>query len=165
MRDSIPITATQINYYHICRRKLWLFSHNINMEHNSELVELGKALHESSYSRKRKEIEFEGMKIDFFEKNQGLIHEVKKSKAMEESHIVQMKYYLYRLREMGIEVEGKIDYPNIRRTLDVRLEEGDGVRLESIVAHIKEIIDTPKPPQRIDAKLCKKCSYYELCYA
>lgn len=165
MRDFIPITATQINYYHICHRKLWLFSHNINMEHNSELVELGKALHESSYSRKRKEIEFEGMKIDFFEKNQGLIHEVKKSKAMEESHIVQMKYYLYRLREMGIEVEGKIDYPNIRRTLDVRLEEGDGVRLESIVSHIKEIVELAMPPQKIDAKLCKKCSYYELCYA
>lgn len=32
------LTATHINYYHICHRKLWLFVNGINMEHNSETV-------------------------------------------------------------------------------------------------------------------------------
>ena len=26
-------TGTHFNYYHICRRKLWLFANGINMEH------------------------------------------------------------------------------------------------------------------------------------
>jgi len=46
------ITATHINYYHICHRKLWLFSNGINMEHTSEIVADGKLLHETSYPQR-----------------------------------------------------------------------------------------------------------------
>jgi len=46
------ITATHINYYHICHRKLWLFSNGINMEHTSEMVADGKLLHETSYPQR-----------------------------------------------------------------------------------------------------------------
>ncbi len=49
------ITGTQINYYFVCHRKLWLFCHHIQMEHTSEFVEMGSLLHEHSYIRKRKE--------------------------------------------------------------------------------------------------------------
>ena len=31
-------TGTHFNYYHICRRKLWLFANGINMEHVSDTV-------------------------------------------------------------------------------------------------------------------------------
>ncbi len=86
MKDLI-ITGTQIAYYVVCQRKLWLFSKNISMEHTSELVEIGKIIHENSYARKRKEIMFDGIKIDMIEAKRGIIHEVKKSKSLEESHI------------------------------------------------------------------------------
>ena len=33
------LTATHINYFHICHRKLWLFANGINMEHTSDAVE------------------------------------------------------------------------------------------------------------------------------
>lgn len=46
------ITATHINYYHICHRKLWLFSNRINMEHTSEIVADRKLLHEVSYPQR-----------------------------------------------------------------------------------------------------------------
>jgi len=59
------LTGTQVNYYLICQRKLWLFSHNINMEHTSEAVEIGSLVHEHSYERKNKELVFDGIKIDF----------------------------------------------------------------------------------------------------
>ena len=81
--NSPTITGTQVNYYLICHRKLWLFTHNINMEHTSEAVEIGSLVHEQSYTRRNKEIVLEGIKIDFFDKNHGVIHEVKKSKKME----------------------------------------------------------------------------------
>jgi CRISPR-associated exonuclease Cas4 len=42
------ITPTHINYYHVCHRKLWLFSHGKQMEHTSELVAEGKLIHETS---------------------------------------------------------------------------------------------------------------------
>jgi CRISPR-associated exonuclease Cas4 len=159
------ITGTQINYYYVCKRKLWLFSRKITMERESELVSMGRTIHEHSYIRKRKEISLEGIKIDFFEKNRGVIHEVKRSKAIEDAHIWQLKYYIYRLKKMGIEVSGKIDYPEIRRSEDVLLADKDGDHLEKIVNEIKNIIGQNKiPPLRENISICKKCSYYEICF-
>ncbi len=37
--ETSPIfIGTQINYYFVCQRKLWLFSHNLTMEHTSDTV-------------------------------------------------------------------------------------------------------------------------------
>jgi CRISPR/Cas system-associated exonuclease Cas4 (RecB family) len=36
------ITGTKIAYYFLCKRKLWLFSHNITFEQESEDVKIGK---------------------------------------------------------------------------------------------------------------------------
>lgn len=65
------------------------------MDHTSELVEIGKLIHENSYSRKRKKITLEGIKVDIIDAKRGIFHEVKKSRSLEESHIWQLKYYLY----------------------------------------------------------------------
>lgn len=36
----MTITDTHFNYYQLCHRKLWLFANGINMEQESELVQL-----------------------------------------------------------------------------------------------------------------------------
>ena len=46
------ITATHINYHQICARKLWLFSHAIQMEHTSDLVAEGKLIGENTYMQR-----------------------------------------------------------------------------------------------------------------
>ena len=58
MEDIKPMTITgvKVNYYCICKTKLWLFSHNIQMEKESEYVQMGKLIHESSYRREEKEV-------------------------------------------------------------------------------------------------------------
>ena len=35
---SLTYTGTQVNYYFICKRKLWYFSNNIEMESESNNV-------------------------------------------------------------------------------------------------------------------------------
>jgi len=40
------INGTMINYYFLCKRKLWLSSNRINLEQNSEEVQIGKEIHE-----------------------------------------------------------------------------------------------------------------------
>ncbi len=164
IKNAPYITGTQINYYFICKRKLWLFSRNISMEHTSGLVEIGSIIHENSYARKRKEIELDGIKIDFFEKNKGIINEIKKSKAVEEAHIWQLKYYLYHFDKLGIKVKGQLDYPLIRRRKLVILTNQDIKEIEEILRDIDNIIAYKTSPEKIESKICKKCSYYELCY-
>lgn len=161
---ELIITGTQIAYYVVCWRKLWLFSKSISMEHTSELVEIGKIIHESSYSRKKKEITLEGIKIDIFEAARGIIHEVKKSKSLEDSHIWQLKYYLYYFKERGIEIEGIIDYPKLRRRERIVLTEEDILQLKEMLFNIQKIVGESSPPSIINKPYCKKCSYYEFCY-
>lgn len=54
------------NYYQLCHTKLWLFSHNIQMEQESDIVALGKLTHEEHYSRDTSKEEFTlaGIKLD-----------------------------------------------------------------------------------------------------
>lgn len=68
-------TATHINYYHICHRKLWLFANGINMEHTLDTVTEGKLIGENTYTDravKYTELQLDGVKIDFYDaKKQG----------------------------------------------------------------------------------------------
>ena len=48
------ITGIMIYYYFVCKRKLWYFANEVNMEQNSELVSIGKILDETTYTREKK---------------------------------------------------------------------------------------------------------------
>lgn len=161
--ENIVITGTQINYFFVCHRKLWLFTHNINMEHSNENVKIGTLLHEHTYIRKKKEIELDGIKIDFYDRNTGIIHEVKKSKAIESSHVWQLKYYLYYFKKAGICVKGEIDYPLIRKKKKICLNDEDCRKIEKILNKILEI-KKKSLPEADYRSFCRKCSYYELCF-
>lgn len=159
------ITGLMIYYYFVCQRRLWYFVNSINMEQNSELVEIGKILDETSYSREKKGILIDNtINIDFV-KNGAVLHEVKKTKAIEEAGIWQIKYYMYYLEKRGVKnVEAKIDFPLLRETKEIILEQEDIEILENVIKNIEEIANQDKPPEIIDSKICKKCSYFDLCY-
>jgi len=111
---DLRIIGTQINYYFICKTKLWLFSHHIQMEQESELVSLGKLLHLKSYKDEKEYTIDNLISVDFIKKHDYLeLHEVKKSNKMEKSHEYQLLYYMFYLKqEKGIEnIKGIINYP------------------------------------------------------
>ena len=159
------ITGVMIYYYFICERKLWYFINEINMEQNNELVSIGKILDETSYTREKKNIMIDNtINIDFI-KNGAILHEVKKTKAIEEAGVWQVKYYMYYLEKRGIKnIQAKIDFPLLRETKEITLEEEDKKVLDNIIQNIEELAKTDKPPKPIDSKICKKCAYYDLCY-
>ena len=159
------IKGIMIYYYFICQRRLWYFSNQINMEQNSELVKLGKILDETTYTKEKKQILIDGtINIDFI-KNGAVLHEVKKTRKIEEASIWQLKYYIYYLETKGIKnIKAKIDFPLLRETKEVILEEGDRKIIENVIKNIKDIIKMDKPPQKLNTKICNKCSYFDLCY-
>lgn len=159
------ITGLMFYYYFICQRKLWYFANEINMEQNSELVSIGKTIDETSYKREKKSILIDNtINIDFI-KDGAVLHEVKKTKAIEEAGIWQLKYYMYYLKQKRVEtLEAKIDYPLLRQTKEIVLEKEDVEIIENVIKNIQEIVTKEKPPEVIKEKICKKCSYYDLCY-
>lgn len=161
-------TGTQINYLQICHRKLWLFSHNIQMEHTSNLVAEGKQIEENAYPQrasKWQEIEIERIKIDRFDPKLRVIREIKKSNRKENAHIAQLKFYIYVLERNNIEVShGILEYPKLRETDEVWLSDEDRIQIPKWEKEIKEIENQEEVPPVIDKPICKKCAYFEFCY-
>lgn len=159
------VTGIMIYYYFICQRRLWYFANQINMEQNSELVEIGKIIDETTYTREKKQILIDNtINIDFV-KNGAVLHEVKKTKSIEEAGIWQVKYYIYYLENKGVQnIKAKIDFPLLKESKEIILEDEDKKILDKVTKNIQEIIRMDKPPQIINSKICNKCSYYDLCY-
>ncbi len=162
------VTGTHFNYYLVCQRKLWLFANGISMEHTSDLVYEGKILHENAYPQRAeryRELELGGVKIDFYDAKNKIIHEIKKSKKEYDSHVWQLKYYIFMLENAGIKgVSGILEYPKERQIEEILLSNPDIERIKEIEKEIPEIVKGACPPAITKTK-CKKCSYNDFCYA
>ncbi|MGK9475600.1 CRISPR-associated protein Cas4 [Melioribacter sp. OK-6-Me] len=163
------MTGTQISYYFLCPRKLWLFSRNIEMEQTSDSVAIGKFISDSTYQREKHEIHIsddeDDIVLDFYDAKTKTIHEVKKSDKMEETHIWQVKFYIYVLEKRGISnITGEIDYPKLKQRIRVELSDDDRKKLKEIREDVRKIIERSAPPDIINKPFCKQCAYYDLCY-
>lgn len=161
----MKITGNMVNYYFVCARKLWLFSHQIQFENENENVKLGKILDENSYGRSEKHVMLDNIvNLDMIE-NWSVIHEIKKTKAIEPAAEWQLKYYMYYLEKKGIKIKkGILDYPKLKQRYEFHLTEKDRKGLELYLTEIEKIVRQETPPKRIDKPICKSCAYYEYCY-
>jgi len=161
------LTGTQINYYLICPTKLWLFTHRITMEDESEEVQTGKYIHETSYAREKKNVIIDDkIALDIVRQGDKLvICEVKKSMKLEKAHLYQLYYYLYYLHKIkGIEeVEGLLLYPEQRKREEIELTEAITHELEKMLSEINRIIKSPQMPKPMRKPYCRSCAYFEFC--
>lgn len=165
--NSAFFSGTQVNYFFVCKTKLWLFSHFVRLEQRHDVVKLGKILHEESFKREKEAQIDSKIAIDFVRKKDVLeLHEVKKTPALGESHVRQLQYYLYYLKKVkGIEkARGVLNYPTIKKVVEVSLSEEDEKEMEKTLGEIKEILALPKPPEKEKKPFCRKCSYFEFCW-
>ena len=159
------ITGVMVYYYQVCHRKLWYFCHEISMEQESENVAIGQVIDDTSYSRSDKHINIDNViNIDFLQ-DKHILHEVKKSRKIEEAGILQVKYYLYYLKIRGIHnMTGKIDYPLLKSNVQVELTPEDEKMIETVLTEIEKIVEPPVPPQCRKKGICKLCAYHDLCF-
>ena len=162
----MKINGTLINYYFHCKRQCYLFGNRLNLEDNSEIVQIGKALHEERNQSDNTEIAIENIKLDKL--TQEYLTEVKKSDADVEAAKWQLILYLKILKDKGIVRKGKLEFIEKRKTLKKQLliELTSELELE-LVAKIKAIEDLLSSeiiPTTINKASCKKCAYYEYCY-
>ncbi|GAB1403764.1 CRISPR-associated protein Cas4 [Lentimicrobium sp.] len=165
----MQLTGTHFNYFSLCHRKLWLFANGMQMEHTSDLVEMGKLIHETTYpsrTARYEEVEISGIKVDFYDPKLGIIHEIKKSNKMEHAHEVQLKYYMWVFEQNGIKCNyGILEYPKLRKTEEVYLTEMDREEFPGMMADIEEIILSDVCPPREKISICKNCSYFDFCWS
>lgn len=172
----MTINATLINLYNVCPRECWLHANGVRMEHTSDTVASGKLLHETSYTdrnAKHAELSIEARygnidlygKIDFYDARRKKIHETKRGNKVEAAHSWQVKFYLWLLKLNGIgDATGTIEYPLLRQTEQIVLLESDIESLQQMVKAVSNLQHSGACPPLINAKICKSCSYQDLCY-
>lgn len=162
--NDFKVQGVKVNYYYICKRKLWLYSKGITMEQNSDRVMIGKLVHENSYKRlKKKEVLIDDMlKIDILDND--YVREVKISSKMTKADKMQLMYYLYYLDSLGIKKKGLINYVKEKRQEEIELTDEYKKEIEKALIDIKEISQKRKPPELVKLPYCTKCAYYEFCF-
>ncbi len=164
--EDLKVKGTEVSYYIVCKRKLWLFSHGIAFERFSDDVEIGKIISEAFFKREPfKEVEMESFKIDFIKVGAELVvNEVKKSRKLEEAHIWQTKFYIYELQRRKVNCRsGVIHYPLLLKKIDIELSESDKVEIERAISRIKEVKLLSSPPEVVKKPYCSRCSYFDFC--
>ncbi|WP_094606244.1 hypothetical protein SPSIL_026520 [Sporomusa silvacetica DSM 10669] len=161
------ITGTIVNYYIHCKRQCWLFAHKMNFEDDSEDVRIGRILHEiRSEGRTNTEIQIEGIKVD--KMTEEYVVELKKSDADVEATKWQTLYYLYILKQKGLERKGRLEFiernKQMHKTAELELDNRTELELIRLLNDIEVYLQQDKPVPAIYAKKCERCAYYAYCY-
>ena len=159
------VTGTFINYYFVCKTKLWLHANRINLEDNSEDVRIGKVLQEIS-EEKVNEVSLENIKVDKITKD--YIIEVKKIDSDLEAAKWQLLFYLYKLKQKGIVKKGRLEVfeknRQNKKRFEVVLDSKSEEKLVKVLQGLQTLITAPTPPAPKYEKKCKKCAYFAYCF-
>lgn len=157
----MSIRGIEVYYYAVCKRKLWLFHRGIGFEEQYDRVQEGQVLHEYSYGKLEKEINIDDMAVmDAVDGD--WIREVKISSKMESADRLQMLYYLYLLKERGVEKKGLLSYPKEKKTTELELGLDENMEVLAAIEGVKSVISGKLPRYR-KVKICAKCAYRDFC--
>lgn len=162
--QTFKTNGIKVNYLYVCERKLWLFDKGIRMESNSDKVLLGKILGQYSYPKdEKKEILIDNLiNIDIVDDS--TIREIKYSNRLAHADRIQILYYLYYLKQLGIEKRGVINYPKMRKREEIILTPEAKKEVEQALIKVHEITSKNEPPALQKKPYCTKCAYYEFCW-
>jgi CRISPR-associated exonuclease Cas4 len=161
------ITGTHVWYYVICQRQVWLLSRQIVPDQEHESLILGRINDQNSYARKKKYLYFEGGVVDLFREKNGrlLISEVKKSSRFEDSARMQLLFYLYKLKQLGIDAAGELRIPKEKKVIPIELNPELEQVVQTICQGIEKIVSLNGPPKPKKCRYCRGCAYLEFCWS
>ncbi len=140
-------------------------SREITPDEDASTLDVGRAIHEIFYRRMLKEVSLEGIKIDLFKRAERAVCEIKASSKFVEATRFQLLYYLFRLKEYGVDAAGWILIPAEKRKIKVKLDAETEQVLLKVLKEIREIVELENPPPPMRVPYCRKCAYKEFCWA
>ncbi len=163
----VTITGTLVQSYNICKRQTWLMAHQIIPDQEHPYIEIGRIVDQETYSRDKKKINFENIVLDIIRSDEEdiVVGEVKKSSKAQESARLQLAFYLYKLKQSGVDAKGLLLFPEEKKRIPVELTLALEEELENIFKGINAVVSMkmPPPPQKIG--YCKNCGYKEFCWS
>ncbi|MBB6174936.1 CRISPR-associated exonuclease Cas4 [Nocardiopsis mwathae] len=158
------VGGVHIKYLHHCRRQLWLYARGLRPEALSTTVQLGEAVHATSY-RRASPIDLGSARLDDLD-GELWVHEIKSSSRPSSADEAQAIHYCYRLRKVGVQAQGAVlHYPKTRRTRRLPYAEEWDQRAQDDIAAVLDTVAAPTAPERLRRSACRGCSYYDYCWS
>ena len=157
----MKVNGTLINYYFHCKRQCYLHGNRLNLEDNSEIVKIGKAIHEEkSKEKENTEISIENIKLDKLTSE--YLTEIKKSDSDLEAAKWQLIYYLKVLKDKGVYRKGKLEFiernKSSKKTIVYELNDEIEEELYLNIKNIENLILGNEIPEVLNSSKCKKCA-------
>jgi CRISPR-associated exonuclease Cas4 len=164
--NEISVSGTLIWYYCICKREVWLISHQLTPDQDDTNIAIGRIIDATSYSREKKQLAVGASKMDIYRLADGklIVAEVKKSSKYCSSARMQLGFYLKELAARGIEATGELRFPEEKTKELVELDEKLKSELDQVERDILRIVYLDQPPPPVKNKYCKTCGYVEFCW-
>ncbi|MEU3168730.1 CRISPR-associated protein Cas4 [Streptosporangium sp. NPDC006930] len=163
MIEAEDVGGTHIKYLYHCRRQLWLFLRGIRPEHLSAAVQMGEAVHDTTYTRATP-VDLGAARLDFVD-GQRWVHEVKSSSRPTSADEAQARHYCHRLHRVGVDAKGAVlHYPKTRRTKRLDYTEKASAQAEADIAMVLETAALSTSPPRLARNACKGCSFIDYCW-
>jgi CRISPR-associated exonuclease Cas4 len=161
--EAEDVGGVHIKYLHHCRRQLWLYARGVRPEHLNAAVQLGEAVHDTSY-RRSSPIDLGAARLDHVD-GQHWVHEVKSSSGPTKADEAQAIHYCYRLHGVGVPAEGAVlHYPKTRRTKRVWYGQREARQAEADVVEAVAIAELSSSPPRLSRTACRGCSFADYCW-
>ncbi|MFB7900145.1 CRISPR-associated protein Cas4 [Streptomyces xiamenensis] len=163
MIRSEDVGGVHIKYLYHCPRQLWLYVRGVRPEHLSATVQLGEAVHDSTYTR-NSPVDLGAAKLDFVD-GQQWVHEVKSSSRPTAGDRAQGLHYCHQLHRLGVEAQGAIlHYPATRRTERLPYTGEAAVQAEADIQAVLDVTAAPSSPERLARSRCRGCSFTDYCW-
>lgn len=163
MIENSDIGGIHIKYLYHCRRQLWLYTRGIRPEHLSATVQLGEAVHDTSYTRNTP-VDLGSARLDFLD-GQFWVHEVKSSTRPAPADQAQGRHYCHRLRQVGVHAQGAVlHYPKTRRTHRYPYTPDAALQAEADITDALAVATAERSPERLAHSACRGCSFADYCW-
>lgn len=162
----MKVNGTLVNYFFHCKRQCYLYGNRMNMEDNSELVQIGRALHEEKAAgSSNAEVAIENIQVDHLTKD--YLTEIKKSDADAVAARWQLYFYLSVLKSKGIIRKGRLQFIEKKtgagKTEILELTPEIEQALAQYLLQIEELLAKEEVPAPLHLPQCRKCAYDEYC--
>lgn len=163
MREA-DIGGVHIKYLYHCQRQLWLYARGIRPEHLNVAVQLGEAVHDTSYQRSAP-VDLGAARLDHMD-GQQWVHEVKSSTRPTPADEAQAIHYCYRLREVDVPAQGAVlHYPKTRRTKRINYGIFEVKQARADIHRALAVVSADRPAPRLNRSACRGCSFLDYCWS
>ena len=163
-KPQVRISGLFVQYYHVCKRKVWFMSRGIDIDRGAANIRRGTHIDETSYQNKRSSFQINNrIALDILDS--GKVMEVKASSTLEKPSQMQLLYYLWYLDNiLDIQREGVLAYPAERKREKVSLTRENEAAVERTIRGIIDIVENETPPELEKKPYCDSCSYQDICW-